>query len=355
MKMFTTTIIWTAFVTSLPAQWVHYRTPGIPRTTDGKPNLTAAAPRTPDGHPDLTGLWDMFTDRAVGNVAVRNAGDLKPGDVKPWAQALVQERAENFGKGDPRYRCLPEGPDYTTGGGIKRILQTPAMLVILNEDLTYRQIFMDGRALEASPNPSWMGYSVAHWDGDTLVVESSGFNDRTWLLGGYPHTEALRMTERYHRTDFGHLEISVTFQDPEAYSKAWTVPLRAQLASDTELLESVCNDHEDNGQQHWIGKASDARKSAVNIGPEVLAKYVGVYKGQYLRGPRTVEVTFSGDTLFVSVNGGPRQPVVPQSETAFSGTGLTYQFVRDAYGNATAVIEGHVAGDFEYKKSEPRP
>ena len=185
------------------------------------------APRTADGKPDFTGLWDMPVDTAVGNIAVRNPGDLKPADIQPWAQALVQQRAENFGKDNPRYRCLPEGPGYSTGGGgMKRFLQTPAMIVILNEDLTYRQIFMDGRALETDPNPSWMGYSVGHWDGDTLVVESSGFNDRTWLLDGYPHTEALRMTERYRRTDFGHLEIAVTFQDPGAYSKAWTVPVR---------------------------------------------------------------------------------------------------------------------------------
>jgi hypothetical protein len=352
MKIFTVAIISTAFATSLAAQWVHYRTPGIPRTADGKPNLTAPAPRTADGKPDLTGLWDMITDSAVGNISVRNAGDLKPADIHPWARALLQERAENFGKDNPHYRCLPEGPGYSTGIGMKRFLQTPAMIVILNEDLTFRQIFTDGRALETEPNPGWMGYSIAHWDGDTLVVESSGFNDRTWLLGGYPHTEALRMTERYRRTDFGHLEIAVTFQDPGAYSKAWTVPLRAQLAADTELLESVCNEFDDNGQQHWVGKASDAQKSAVKVAPEILAKYVGVYKGQYLRSLRTVEVTFSGGTLFVSVNGGPAQPIVPQSETSFSGTGLTYQFVRDERGIATNVIEGHVAGDFKYERQE---
>src|SRR4029077_3277408 len=152
----------------------------------------------------------------------------------------------------------PEGPGYSTGTGMKRFLQTPAMIAILSEDLSFRQIFMDGRTLETNPNPSWMGYSVGRWDGDTLVVESTGFNDKTWLLEGYPHTEALRMTERYRRTNLGHLEIAVTFQDPGAYSKAWTVKLRAQLAADTELVESVCNEYADNGQQHWVGKASDA-------------------------------------------------------------------------------------------------
>ncbi len=352
MKILTTASLLAAFATPLAAQWVHYPTPGIPRTADGQPNFAAPAPRTADGKPDLTGLWDMIADTAVGNVAVRNVGDLKPADIQPWAQALVRERAENFGRDNPHYRCLPEGPDYSTGGGMKRFLQAPSMLVILNEDLTYRQIFMDGRALETDPNPSWMGYSVGHWDGDTLVVESSGFNDRTWLLGGYPHTEALHLTERFRRTDFGHLNIAVTFQDSGAYSKAWTVPLRAQLAADTELLESVCNEYADNGQQHWVGKASDAEKSAVKVAPEILAKYVGVYKGQYIRGPRTVDVTFSGGTLFVAVNGGPKQPVIPQSETNFSGTGLTYQFIRDDHGIATGVIEGHVSGDYKFERQK---
>jgi hypothetical protein len=121
------------------------------------------------------------------------------------------------------------------------------------------------------------------------------------------------MTERFRRTDFGHLEIAVTFNDPKAYNKAWTLPVNARLAADTELMEAICNERPDSGQQHWIGRASDAQKSAVKVAPEVLAKYVGVYKGIYLRNPRTVEVTFSGGTLSVSVNGGPKQPIFPQS------------------------------------------
>ena len=203
----------------------------MPRTADGKPNLTAPAPRTANGQPDFTGLWTMPGDAAIGNIAARNVGDLKPADIQPWAQALLRQRAENFGKDNPAYRCLPQGPGYSTGargGQTMRFIQTPTMIAILYEDLTYRQIFMDGRALESNPNPSWMGYAVGHWDGDTLVVESSGFNDHTWLIDGYPHTEALRMTERYRRTDFGHLEITVTFQDPGAYSKRHWTDCRSQ-------------------------------------------------------------------------------------------------------------------------------
>jgi hypothetical protein len=352
MKIFMTAIILTALVTPLTAQWAQYHTPGIPRTADGKPNLTAPTPRTAAGKPDLSGLWEFVAEGAVGNVAVRKPGDLQPADIQPWVQALVKQRAENFGIDNPRYKCTPDGPNYNTGGGVKRIIQTPAMIVILHEDLTFRPIHMDGRALEKDPNPSWMGYSVGHWDGDTLVVASNGFNDKTWLLGGYPHTEALRMTERFRRPDFGHLEVSVTFQDPKAYNKAWTLPLRAQFAADTELIEAVCNDNPASRQEHWVGRVSDAEKTAVKVAPEILAKYTGVYKGMYLQRPRTVEVTLSGATLSVSVNGGPKQPIVPQSETNFSGTGLTYKFLRDGQGIATDLVEGHISGDYKFERQK---
>ena len=351
MTIFKAAVVVTVLVTPLEAQWLNYRTPGIPRTADGKPNLTAPAPRTADGKPDLTGLWEWLSpDTASGNVLLRKPGDLQPADIQPWVQALLQQRAENFGVDNPRYQCLPDGPNYSTEQGYKRILQTPAMIAILQEDLTHRQIHMDGRAPETDPNPSWMGYSVGRWEGDTLVVETNGFNDRTWLIQGYPHTEALRMTERFRRTDFGHLEIAVTFDDPKAYNKAWTLPVSARLAADTEILEAVCNERLDSGQQHWIGRASDAQKSAVKVASEVLAKYVGVYKGIYLRNPRTVEVTLSGGTLSISVNGGPKAPIFPQSETNFAGTGLTYQFLRNDRGIATDLVEGHVAGDFTFKR-----
>ena len=353
MKIFTAVIIVIALVTPLSAQWSERRTPGIPRTADGKPNLSAPAPRTADGKPDLAGLWQMFSpDTAVGNISLRKPGDLKPADIQPWVQAVLQQRAENFGIENPHYKCLPDGPNYSVGQGFKRILQTPTMIVILQEDLTYRQFYMDGRALEADPEPSWMGYSVGHWEGDTLVVESNGFNDRTWLIQGYPHTEALRVTERFRRTDFGHLEIAVTFDDPKAYNKPWSLSVSAQLAPDTELMEAVCNERPDSGQEHWIGRVSDAQKTAVKVAPDVLAKYAGLYKGIYIRNPRTVEVTFSDGTLFVSINGGPKQPIIPQSETDFSGTGLTYRFIRDDHGIPTQLLEGHIAGDFKFERQK---
>src|SRR5439155_18753277 len=185
-----------------------------------------------------------------------------------WAQALTNQRAEDLGKDHMFVLCLPFGPGYATLAEMTRIVQIPSLIATLHNDLTYRQIFMDGRALEKDPNPTWMGYSVGRWEGDTLVVESNGYNDRTWLLGGYPHTEALRMTERFRRIDFGHMDIAVTFDDPKAYNKAWTLRLGARLAADTEMMESVCNERPDNGQEHWIGKTSDAQKTAVKVAPE---------------------------------------------------------------------------------------
>jgi hypothetical protein len=329
----------TAVGTTVAAQWLNYPTPSIPRTSDGKPNLTAAAPRTSDGKPDLTGLWTGF-----GGVA-----DLKLDDAQPWARALIQERTDNLGKDNPRYLCLPDGP--TAVGEIeamRRILQTPGILAILYNDLTYRQIFMDGRKLETDPSPSWMGYSVGRWEGDTLVVESAGFNDRTWLARNYPHTESLRMTERYRRTDFGHLEIEATLQDPEAYSRPWTFRVSAQLAADTEMFDLRC-DPADSGRQHWIGKVSDAQKSAVKVAPEVLAKYVGVFKGVagLFSRLRVVEITLSGDTLFLSVPGGERQRLFPQSETLFSsGAAGGLNFIRDDRGMATDLVQIGFGGDF---------
>jgi hypothetical protein len=341
----------TMFMTPAGAQWLHHRSAGIPRTADGKPNLTAPAPRTADGKLDFTGLWEFPVETAVGNIALRNAGDLKTTEIQPWAQALVEQRSQNLGKDNPRFKCLPEGPGYSTSGGVRKFLQMPGMIVILNEDLTYRQIYTDGRALETNPNPSWMGYSVGRWDKDTLVVESFGFNDRTWILDGYPHTEALHMTERFRRNDFGHLEVTIAFQDPKAYARPWTVTMHARLLTDTEMLESVCNENT-SVLEHWVGKRDDADKTRVEVAPEILAKYVGTYKGPYLGGPRTIGISFSAGSLFVSLNEGPKQPLVPQSETAFSGTGLMYQFVRDSNGIATHIIEGHVSGDYKYERQK---
>jgi hypothetical protein len=337
----------------LAAQWLNRPTPGIPRTAAGKPNLAAPAPRTTDGKPDLSGLWNRVSPTYAHNVAA----DLKPGDIQPWAEALVQKRLEDLGRDYMNVLCVPLGPGYatdadSTGAEMMKIIQTPGLILILNPDLTYRQVYMDGRTLEASPIPSWMGYSVGHWDGDTLVVESYGFNDRTWLdHDGHPHTEALRVTERYHRRDFGTMDLDVTFSDSAVYAKPWTVKVRAELAADTEMLEWVCNE-KGSELQHWVGKASDEKKSAVKVAPEVLSKYVGTYEEQpkfWREFPRVVEITVSGDTLYGNTDARGKVPLVAQSDTKFSGlNGLGVEFTKAADGSPQLFVK-HVSGDYLFK------
>jgi hypothetical protein len=328
---------------ALSAQWLNRPTPGVPRAADGKPNLAAPAPRTADGKPDLSGIW-----------ATRSSTANYKSEGEPWVQALIQQRKENFGKDNPEFQCLPLGPGYSTVlVATKQIFQTPAMIVMLNDDLTYRRIFMDGRPLETDPAPNWMGYSVGRWDGDTLVVESNGFSDRTWLADLYPHTEALHMTERYRRADFGHLELEVTFEDLGAFSKSWTSRISALLTPDTEMLEAYCDRvQSEKRSEHWVGKVSDDERTAVTVAPEAMAKYAGVYKGFWAGRPRLVEITFTGGSLYVAVDGRERVPLQGQSPTKFNGNGLSYEFIRNAEGAATHVIEIHVSGDYKYERQK---
>lgn len=349
-------ILAVAWGAPLAAQWLDHPTPGIPRTPDGKPNLAARAPRTADGKPDLSGVWNKISPKYSRNIAA----DLKPAEIQPWAEKLVQQRQENLGKDYMNVHCLPLGPGYvtdadSTGAEMVKIIQTPSVIIMLNPDLTYRQIFMDGRTLEQSPNPSWMGYSVGHWDGDTLVVESNGFNDRTWLdHDGHPHSEALRTTERYRRRDFGNLDVEVTLSDPSIYPKPWTVAVRAELAPDTELIEWVCNENA-TGVEHYVGKASDEKKNQVKVAPEVLSKYVGTYVEQpklWRLVPRVVEITVSSGRLYADMDGRGKTPLIAQSETSFSGLyGLGVEFVKPgSSGPAQELLVKHVSGDYRFAR-----
>jgi hypothetical protein len=342
MRLFLAALILTVGAVPATAQWVDRATPGIPRKADGKPNLTAPAPRGPDGKLDLTGIW---------NGPVPDT-DFNPANAQPWINDLVRQRQQQYHRTRPSYQCLPSGPEADRSGGWKRILQTPAAIAILNDDLTYRVIFMDGRELEANAAPSWMGYSVGRWEGDTLVVDSNGFNDKTWLSRyGQAHTEALRVRERYRRSDFGHLQVDVTFTDPGAYAKPWGFTTKLELAADTEMLESVCERTSD----QWAGP-SDSLTSAVTVPPDVLAKYVGVYNGIYGSEKRTIEVSLSGNQLIAkvtgraAVDGGEIRPLVPQSQTVFDGVGIAYQFIVDDKGVATDLIEIHISGPQRFPK-----
>ena len=342
MRLFLAALVLLAGTTPAAAQWLDRPWPGIPRTADGKPNLTAPAPRA-DSKPDLTGVWNAPNPEAP----------LDPANELPWARDLVRQRQQEYHRTRPSYLCRPSGPESDKFSGWKRILQTPTAMAILNDDLTYRLIHMDGRELEANPAPSWMGYSVGRWEGDTLVVDSAGFNDKTWLSRyGQPHTEAMRVRERYRRTDFGHLQIEVTYIDPAAYAKPWGFTANMTLAPDTEMLEAVC----ERSSEHWAGSLSDAAGTSVTVPPDVLARYVGVYTGHYGVRPRTVEVSLAGGQLIArvtgsaGVDGGEMRPLVPQSQTLFEGLGLGYQFIVDETGAASAVVEIHISGPYRYSR-----
>jgi hypothetical protein len=332
----------------LGAQWIAQPTRGIPRTSDGKPNLSAPAPRAPDGKPDLSGLWRFDPGAYAGNIVA----DLKPAEILPWADALYKARMENLGKDDPgTFKCLPQGPRASYGGaGWARVIQTPALIAILFENLSYRQIFMDGRELPQDPSPSFMGYSVGRWDGDTLVVESRGFKDPTWLdFGGHPHTEDLRIVERFTRRDFGHIDLQMTFTDPKAYARPWTVGIKAEFVPDTEMLEYVCNENEKD-HARLVGKASDDKKYAVKVAPQVLKRYVGAYEFRSTEDPNfsvVANVTLSGEELFIDIGGKDPQPMIPLSNTTFSTIGGRLEFVSDPAGAVTHAVFRAVEGDMK--------
>src|SRR4029434_6565570 len=332
------------------AQWLDRKTPGIPRTADGKPNLSAPAPRGPDGKPDFTGLWEG------PNVVARPDADT----LQPWVRDLVLQRQQEYYKGRPFYQCLPSGPEAERFAGWKRVLQTPAAIAILSDDLTYRVIHMDGRQLEADPAPSWMGYSVGRWEGDTLVVESNGYNEKTWTRRyGVSHSDRLRVIERYRRTNFGSLQLEVTYHDPSAYLKPWGFTATMSLTADTEMLEAVCERSSD----HWAN-LSDAASTAVKIPRDVLARYVGVYKGIYGRAERTYDVSLSGDQLIAKIVGpasegglaaagleaGAPRLLVPLTQTVFEGDGLAYQFEIGDTGPATTLIVIHISRRYRYAR-----
>jgi hypothetical protein len=280
--------LWTA---SMPAsaQWIHYPTPRIPRTKSGAAKLDAPTPRTREGHPDLSGIWYAAEANSSVDIAtfppdlvaeaLKPAGAPAPGGAppeepclkgcitqepfpvdggnigrslpgktlpyQPWARQLVVQRLSSLGKDDPHARCVP--PSYPRAFSLPqnwKIIQTPGLMVLLHEfNASYRQIFLDGRPLPVDPLPAWNGYSTGHWEKDTLVVETTGFHEDTWLdLIGSPLTEGARMTERFRRVNYGLLQVQVTVNDSKAYTRPWTVTLLGRIVPDTDLLEDICVD-----------------------------------------------------------------------------------------------------------------
>jgi Domain of unknown function (DUF3471) len=336
VKLFCEAAAVTGFVfllaTSSAAQWLDYKTPGIPRTPDGKPDLSAPAPRAADSKPDLSGIWRAPANSPyLRNIAV----DLKPGEILPWAQALYQQHVFDLGADSPRAHCLPDPPPYYHLAGMSRIVQTPSLILIINEGNSnsdvHRTIFTDGRGLPEDMDPTWLGYSVGHWEGDTLVVTTAGFNDRTWLdFVGHPHSEALRTTERFHRRDFGHMDFEMTLEDPKAFTRTITFRADKTFVGDTELLETICE--YENHAQHLVGG------DRFRLTPEALAKYAGTY--EFAPGREAV-VTVDGELLTLRLSAtGEVEPLAAQSETKFTAAlfGDQVEFIKDAGGTITGLI-----------------
>lgn len=338
----------------LNAQWWSLSTPGIPRTADGSPDLSAPVPITADGRPDLSGVW----------VAVDARGSLYDlAYIQPWAREAMIENENNFYADDPRFACLPSGPgSYPAGAvasGMRRIVQSPTFIAVLNSDYSYRQIFMDGRELEENPFPSWMGYSIAYWEGDTLVVESNGYNDKTWLhRDGLPHTDQLTITERYRRPDFGHIELEVTYEDPGTF----TQPVQASIDLEyraTEIFENVCNESERGLSSNWKGEIQQADDNVVDVSMENIETYLGTYQGVWLGTLTTAEfVLEDGEMVLIRTPGysdtggnteSVRSRLVPLSDNAFDCIcGLGFVFTVNNEGIATEVSEVHVSGAWSF-------
>jgi len=239
----------------LCAQWLTYPSPGAPRTASGAVDLDAPPPRAADGHPDLSGIWkaednrpcpcdDMHIGQEFLNIGWGIRGGLP---YQPWAAELVRKRTADLRRDDPQALCLPTGlVRMHTTPLYRKMLQAPGLLMILNErNAEYRQIFTDGRPLPVDPQPAWNGYSSARWEGDVLVVTTSGFRDGLWLdAAGSPLTDAATIVERFRRVAFGRLDIQLTVDDPKAYTASWTTTLRQFLAADTELLDYYCLENE---------------------------------------------------------------------------------------------------------------
>ncbi|HEY7441542.1 MAG TPA: hypothetical protein VH701_03910 [Vicinamibacterales bacterium] len=246
-------IMVTMLASPVGAQW-GYRDPNAPRLPDGTVNVKAAPPRTPAGIVDLSGIWQ--TDAKYN---ANLAADLKPGDVvmTPWAEALYRERQDNLKKDDPEGFCLAPGFPRVNGVPFpQKIIQLPDAIVILYETrTTFRQIFLDRHhTLPGDLQPTWMGYSRGRWAGDTLIVETKGFNDLTWLDdAGHPHSEQMKVTERIRRPSFGELLVEITIEDPKAYAKPWTLTQAFRLLADAELIEYVCNEN-NLAPPHLVGK-----------------------------------------------------------------------------------------------------
>ena len=231
--------------TNATAQWQGYPTPGIPRKADGTFDASAPVPRAADGKPDLSGIW------MAPRIRVDLSQGMKRGDAVPFTaegKRIFDERRATNSKDDPGARCLPTGiPVRATLQTPFKLLQTPGVTAILYESRTqYRQILTDGRPLPKEVDwPAWQGFSVGRWDGETFVVETMGFNGKVWLdQVGTPASDALKITERFQRRDYGHMDLEMIIEDRKMYSRPWSTFAELLFQPDTELLEYICEENE---------------------------------------------------------------------------------------------------------------
>jgi hypothetical protein len=262
------------FPVALVAQWPAYKNASAPRLPNGKMNLDAPAPKTADGHPDFSGIWDrgmvpgaplpppanvLGTAHSSVPRPFQDLPSLFPDGLpmQPWAAELRAKRVAEHSKDHPDARCLPLNPiQLHSHPQPRKIIQKPGLIVILYEaNDGIRQIFMDGRPLPADdPDPWWYGYSIGHWEGDTLVVQTTGFKEPGWIdEEGTPITTAGKLTERFRRLNYGTLEIEITVDDPKTFTRPWTYKLNQRLMPDTELIEFVCLEN-NTGLEHLVGK-----------------------------------------------------------------------------------------------------
>jgi hypothetical protein len=249
---------------SVEAQWLHQPTANAPRTRDGKVNMTGPVPRL-DGKPDLSGVWQVPGDpRAPGGLFgigeslnskyFRDVLSDFPVDQRPLTTEGAERLRRNGVAGvfNPVLNCLP---DSVVHGDLLpepfKFIHSRGVIVMLYEvETTFRQIFMDGRALPKDPSPSWQGYSVGRWQGDTLVIDTIGLNDKSWLdARGTPRSTEMRIEERFRRRDFGHLDLTITMTDPKTFTRPITISVVAELMPDTDLLEHYCLENERDDQR----------------------------------------------------------------------------------------------------------
>lgn len=345
---------------SLNAQWFDWHFPLVPRDDDGRPHLTAPVPTAADERVDLSGLW--VPEKASGSL-------YDASRIKGWALDAIADAERNFHATAPRLRCLPSGPGAypaeILAGGMRRIVQHADIIAILNADMTYRQIFLDGRVLAEEPLlPNWMGYSVGHWEDDTLVVRSNGYNDKTWLTQeGLPHTDQLQITERYTRIDYGHMRLEIAYADAGTFIDG---PVHATidlvLKPETVMLEVICNESE-TGQRHYSGAMNQDAEQMVAVPQALLEEYVGTYRGFWANRLVTAEISLENGGLvvkrtprYVKIGGNTdfdTAHLVARSETAFdSSLGLGWVFNRDTTGAVASVSEVHVSGAWSFERIE---